>query len=448
MAQIRKTPHFGLRRTSILLLLLALLSACSPDTPALSDSTEIFPGEQPTEEPLQSGVDPLNEPQSTALPEVTQEALGRLTVWMPDMLAPLGDETVTDFWTTQFAAFGDENAVTVELRRKRVGDAGGIVATLRSASTVAPGALPDLTLLHRDDLVTAARAGLIQPLDGRFAPAVLDDLYNPVLALGMVDGMLYGLPYAVTVEHLVLSGGTFPAAALTFDALLAQGLPFLFPAEQNSGLSSLFLSQYYAAGGAPLSANSTTVNAEALRTVLRFYERAVSAGLVDQAVLDYASPVDYRFLLVETTSAVAVVTSSTYLDLTQEGYTLDYAALPTPDGQPITTVNGWMWVLTSTSEARQSSALRLVDWLFDARRQSTFTSLLDFLPSQQTAFRFLSNQDYATFASDLLSSAHLPLSDSAGGVVARALQSAFTAVIRQERTADEAVQDVLSQLPE
>jgi hypothetical protein len=69
------------------------------------------------------------------------------------------------------------------------------------------------------------------------------------------------------------------------------------------------------------------------------------------------------------------------------------------------------------------------------------------LPSQRSALRQWEDPDYATFVDMLLNSAILPLAESNSTISARVVQSALASVISGQRSADEAAQDVITQLP-
>ena len=127
-------------------------------------------------------------------PEATSDLSPTLHVWWPDALAPASDQKaalmLADYVDTFRATIPE---LSIEMRLKKAQDSGGIMETLRTASAVAPDALPDITLLRRADLLAAVDAGFIQPLHGLVTSAVLGDLYPAGLDLGRVDGMLYGL---------------------------------------------------------------------------------------------------------------------------------------------------------------------------------------------------------------------------------------------------------------
>lgn len=428
------------------LTLLVLLGVFGCTTPAPETTPEVTPE---TTAVIGTSTLPQETLSPTSLPalEPTVIAPAKLAIWWPDMLAGVGGDGAPSILAEQLRLFEiTEGNVTIDFRLKRVGDVGGIMSTLRSANRVAPGALPDVTLIRREDLVSAVRSGLIQPLEGRVPTAILGDLYTPVLQLGVVDGALYGLPYALTIQHVIYNNRELPNSAITFDEVLEAEESFTFPAARATGVNSVFLAQYYAAGGEPLTATTDSINADALLTVLQFYERAVALGVVDSTVLDYTSPEDYRFLLDADAPGVRVVTSSLYLELQRQGGSVRYAPLPTQDGNAATTTTGWLWVLVTPDINRQTLALRFLDWMMETERQAGYLEALNMLPSQRTAFLFWSDQAYASFAGTLLSTAYQPLSDEASGVAARALQNALVAVISQNSTAEEAVEDVINQL--
>ena len=75
-----------------------------------------------------------------------------LKVWIP---APLiADESSAAFQSLRehTLVFSERSGLAVDYRIKDVGVVGGIMSTIRSGSEVAPGALPDITMIRRRDL--------------------------------------------------------------------------------------------------------------------------------------------------------------------------------------------------------------------------------------------------------------------------------------------------------
>jgi ABC-type glycerol-3-phosphate transport system substrate-binding protein len=421
----------------ISLLTTSLLVACAP-TPAAEDGI--------TTELILTSTSVIITPEVTEIPvpEPPPTEPPRIIIWWPETLAPLNNEEAAAILAGHIADYERSvNGINVEIRLKQAQDVGGIIETLRTASVVAPDALPDLTLIQREDLVAAVQADLVQPLEGHISSAIIGNLHRAVLALGQVDDELYGLPYALEVQHLAYHPVT-NNESWRFEEMLLRESPFVFPANRVNGVNDVFLVQYLAAGGALLDGG--IINADALRDTLAFYEQAVAAGIVDPVVLDYSAPANYRRELASGTISAAVVTSSVYLEMLAEGQMLDYGLIPTSNGQPATVLNGWMWVVTTPAADRQTPAVAFLDWMLDAERQGEYDEAVYLLPSQRSALRRWINPAYARFVERLLDNATLPLADNETGSTARALQNGLTSVLLGARTADEATQDVLDQL--
>jgi ABC-type glycerol-3-phosphate transport system substrate-binding protein len=417
-----------------------ILAACAPQAV------------QPTSVPATESVETLAPPTFTSAPAATTEPTDAasktttLNIWWPEPLAPIDNQDAADLLSEQISAFQTANRdVLVEFRLKKAQDVGGIMSTLRAASLVAPGAMPDLTLLRRSDMLSAAQAGLIVPIDERAEAAILDNMHPMVSALGRVNDRLYGLPYNVDVQHIAYQDDLDAPARWSFAEVLEKRLAFVFPAGRANSLSDVFLAQYRDATGTRES-NSLIVDADPLRALFQFYEQAVANKLVDPIVLEYILPDDYRGGLVQGSIPAGVVTSNLYLKMTASGASLSFASIPTQSGQPTTVVDGWMWVLTSSDAEEQVLALRFLNWMLDVDRQGRYNQAISMLPSQRTALRQWEDPSYATFVDALLNNATLPLSDTAGGATARVIQGALASVISGQRTAEQAAQDVVTQL--
>lgn len=427
-----------MRLRLIAALLAGALAACSPQAA------------QPTEVAVTESIAMPSLAAPTSVVAVTPEATAfvpvTLDIWWPEPLAPIDNQDAADLLSEQISAFQAANRdITVEFRLKKAQDAGGIMSTLRSANLVAPGALPDLTLLRRSDLLGAVQAGLIMPIDERSEAAILDNLYPMVGALGRINERIYGLPYNLEVQHLAYQTAVDTPERWSFADVLESHLAFVFPAGRANSLSDVFLAQYRDATGTRES-NALVVDADPLRALYRFYEQAVANRVVDPIVLEYILPDDYRGGLVQGDIAAGVVTSTLYQKMIAGGASLNFAPIPTESGQPSTVVDGWMWVLTSADSEQQALALRFANWMLDIDRQGQYNEAISMLPSQRTALRQSEDPNYAAFVDSLLNNATLPLSDSAGGAAARVIQSALASVISGQRTAEQATQDVVTQL--
>lgn len=417
-----------------------LLAACAPGDGTVQITTE--PLTLPTLAPTQLP------PTPAATPEATAALPLELVVWWPEPVAPVGDIQASVILTEQTDGFLAANPdILLESRLKKPRDVGGIMETLRAASAVAPGALPDVTLLRRDDLLAAVRDGLAQPLEGHVSSAVLGNLYTAALELGQVGGQLYGLPYMLEVQH-VAYWGDFPSGDFaTFEEVLALQRPFVFPAGVTNGLSGVFLLQYLSAGGNLSDFSTGELNADALQAALTFYEEAVAAGLVDATLLNYGVYADYQAALQDGSLPAAVVPSTAYLGFGAAGQALAFAPIPMQAGQPTTMLDGWLWVITTPNTDRQAVAARFLDWLSQVERQSRYSQAIHMLPALRGALRQAGiNAAYGDFVTQLIGNAVLPPPEITSSVLARAMQNALSAVISGQRAAADATQDVINQL--
>lgn len=422
----------------VLVFLGGICMACGPSgSQAVAATTEATLVLMDTPPPTPIRVDTTSEPDSNISPT--------LRVWWPDALEPSGNEKaalmLADYVDTFRATIPE---LTVELRMKKSQDSGGIFDTLRTANTVAPAALPDITLLRRSDLLAAVEAGLIQPMQGQVTSAVLGDLYPAALDLSRVDGTLYGLAYALDVEHIAYRPVVLSGNFELFTDVLKDKQKFVFPAGVTEGLSDVLYLQYLSAGGSINDLVQGKPNADALLIVLNFYKQAVDDGIIDPSVLDYARPEDYLFQLAQGKFDAGLITSTQYLNLLTNGQSLEAAPIPLADGEPSTIVNGWMWVVVTKNKDQQVLALRFIEWMMEANRLAAYSQQINMLAARRAAMRLWEAGTYTDLANRLLANARLPLTDGDAGAL-RAMENAMAAVIAGQRTPQEAVNDVVEQ---
>lgn len=430
------------------LLMAVALSACADHLS--SQPTTLTPTVTPTQvltvsrsAGITSGVQSV---QNTPVVQATPEKI-TIRVWWPDELYPPTPGEAEEILHEQFDGFRlTYTLYDLDVRRKRSSGMGGILPTLRTAGPVAPGALPDLTLMRRADLLTASTEGLIVPLDA-WVPADLadGDLLSGTRALGEIDGVLYGIPYALNLYHSVYRAAVFEEPPLSFDDVLLQEPVYLFPAG-TAPVNSTLLLQYQAAGGKLVNADGApTLDRDSLVAVLNYYERGVKKGLFSPALLQYTRFDDYwnRFAAAE--ANLIGVDSVTYLVRKTTVQNIGLASIPTLDGAPFTTLDGWMWVVTTNDPDRQQQALVFLSWMMRISQQSSYTEALGILPSQRRALRLWADETYAEFAQMLIASAQIIPLAQRNNNAALVLQSSLADVLNG-MTANEAADAALAML--
>lgn len=368
-----------------------------------------------------------------------------LTIWLPEPLAPVSNENAAEILSQQISAFMSANPdVQVELRLKQPSDVGGIMSSLISANNVAPGAIPDLTLFRRADLISAAQANLIEPLNIIMPSTMMADIVPEVQRLGSVQGDFFGVPFALDVQHLAYVPTAESPSAWTFETLLSENFSFVFPMGRTTGVTDMLLAQVKAANAVHNELGVLTVDEESLFSVYSFYEAAISTGVIPVDVLEYSDASNYEAALVNHEINAGIVSASQYMRLIAAGAELNPASIPTHNGDPASVVDGWSWAVVTSDSDQQALAMRFIDWMLNPERQAEYTGALSLIPSQRDALRRWENDEYALFIDDLMNNAVLPLVGNEGAPLARLLQSALAAVISGQMNAAEAARDIAS----
>ncbi|MDX2160372.1 MAG: extracellular solute-binding protein [bacterium] len=373
-----------------------------------------------------------------------------LRVWLPEPLAPVDNEDAAELLSEQISGFLAQNPdLQIDLRLKRPSDAGGILDTIRSASAVAPDALPDLTLMRRSDLAAAVEGGYLETLDTHLPAGFLDRLVPFAGRLGQVDERMYGIAYALDVVHVIhmndsRSPGEIAPQSFTFDAVLSSGLVFMFPVNRPAALNETLHTQLIAAGASFDSDGGFTIDAAALENIFAFYEQAAANGQLPAANLTASDPAELLTQRVQNGS-IRMVTARLYRALAEADPDLAYAPIPTLSGTPATAADGWMWVLVTGDAQRQAAASRFLLWMLDAERQRRYTDATAYIPSLIEALESWENQAYAGFIERLLANAAAPLTGNAVGA-GRAIQAIFIELLSEELDARSAADAVIAAL--
>src|SRR5574339_59519 len=146
-------------------------------------------------------------PQPTATPTPTATARSEpplLRVWLPPQFNPAAGNDAATLLGERLAEFeAEHNGLRVEVRIKKDDEENDIVKLLEVTNIAAPGALPDLILLSRPDLESAALKGLLHPIDGLSTSLEDPNWYAYAQQLAHIQNTGYGLPFAADALVLV-----------------------------------------------------------------------------------------------------------------------------------------------------------------------------------------------------------------------------------------------------
>lgn len=416
--------------------LVILLTGCGMLASATSTPTLPLPTVPATETP-------------SPTPEI-QPLIIRLRLWLPAELDVYGEAPGMNLLAQQIADFSAAHPdLQVEITVKMARGRGGLLDFLRTARDAAPSILPDLVVLDAFELRTAARSGLIQPLDALVSQTILDDRFPFAAELGTVDEQTFGFVVAADMQHAAYRPDMLAAPPLSWTQVISPPVSFIFPAGSNDGqMNDATLIQYLAVGGTLVDSQSEPrPDKDALLSVLGFYSDCIGSGAISPPVILSITDTDQaweRFRAGE--GAMTVVQARRYW-LEADDDTVAPAAIPTRDGRPFSLARGWAIALVATEPARQAQALTLLNWLIAAERNAQWTRTSGYLPGTRSALQqwAVSNADRMMLRSLLEAAAAAPRPEVLAKV-GPIMQKAMEMVLNGQATPREAVADAIESM--
>ncbi|MBN1250162.1 MAG: extracellular solute-binding protein [Anaerolineae bacterium] len=429
-----------------------------------------LPSPAPTLAPTSTPVStPTLEP--TATPASSTLAL---RFWVPDFLDPAAsagegapDATGAGVLRGQVADFARMSPVVqVEMLVKKASGAGGLYDLLSTAYGVAPSIVPDLLVLGRQDLLAAAGAGLVQPLDAYLPPdaayfeAALSDMQTP-------EG-LWAFPYVATAEQMAYRSTVTTTAPVTWTGVLSNSFSLVLPGTTQDAVSTdMLLAMYIGAGGRTVDTNGqATLNRSVLEQMYAFLLDAQTAGLLnpEQALALDDTEACWEVYQQGGASLAPVPVGTywrAYLNMPAENEaapTPEPAAeetatpapvslpadtlptwVPTVSGQPVTVMRTWGLAIVTQDPARREVVLELLRWLVSAQQMADLTQSLGLTPTRRQAVQAWDlGPEEQDFVLQLLSNAVTAPDAGADLAVRRALQAGLIAILQGEATTPDA----------
>jgi len=430
--------HIFQRSTSpLIFLLLVVLTACTSAPDPLASHT-----------PTAIALTPSATPQPQPLPPTpVPDTAITLTLWLPTRFLPAEDNAAYQVLQRQLDEFAQAtDGVSGQIIVKQDRGPGGLLDLLRTASPVAPAALPDIIALDQSDLETAARSGLVQPIGALLPADVIDDLYPFARDLGSFNNELYGVVYSADLEHLA-TGSTTPPPA-TWNDLLETPRRYLFPLGTSNTVSDAVLAHYLSAGGRLADEEGNPALDEvALRTLLQTYQDAREAGVLpsNSSELDSADKVWNTWRGLGT--AVANLNATRYLSVEMRLPDLQVGDVPALIQPARSLGRGWAYAIVTTDPRRQAAAAQLLQQLLVPQNNGEWTRAAGVLPGRAAALaQWDQTEPYTAFADDLLSRAQALPPVSIRAVVGPILRKAIDDVLADRASPAEAARAAMTTL--
>jgi ABC-type glycerol-3-phosphate transport system substrate-binding protein len=428
---------------SLIFALLALTSCASglrgvdlpwqQNTPTLTPNTAV---PQLTETPALTDASP-----SAPTPQTAPDSL---VVWLPAEMDPTGKSQAASLLNARLAAFAESEGIRITVRLKSLSGSAGLLDTLTAASSAAPQALPDLILLPRRDLETAALKSLVMPLDALTSIVDDEDWFPYAHEMSLIQGVVYGIPFVGDPLALIARAGAESTLPAEWQAAAAPGSLFVFPADDPQALVPLTL--YMALGGG-VSGNQPRPNLdeETLVKMLTLLAEGRQSGSIRADVTQWQSFQQSWESFLEGGGDRTAAPLSLLLALYAQG-TETPETLPKLLDTGFTLSSGWVWALSTADPDRGILAVRLAEYLVEPGFLGTWSEAFGRVPARPSA---LASWQNAALRPSLLQqslSARFVPENNILTSIAPALRSAVLAVLRDNLSPEDAAKQAVESL--
>jgi ABC-type glycerol-3-phosphate transport system substrate-binding protein len=370
-----------------------------------------------------------------------------IRIWLPPEFDPAGNSPASQLLKARLDEFEAENpGIDLEVRVKALDGTGGLLDALAAANAAAPLALPDLVLLPRPLLESAALKGLLYPYDG--LSSLMDDpsWFEYARQLAHLKASTYGMPFAGDAMLMAYHPSKIKNAPNGLEASISLGEVLLFPAADPQALFTLCM--YLAAGGSLQdAAGRPSLDKDTLINILEIYERASQAGVMPYWITQYSDDEQVWETFMGEQFPMAVAWASTYLDhKLSEPADLTLATLPTPDGAPFTLATGWNWALAGQDPERRVLSVRLAEFLVEKEFLASWTYAAGYLPPRVDALQSWEDADLRRIIEQISYSARLTPPADLISSIGPAMEQAVVDVLKAQSDPQSAAQAAIDQI--
>ncbi|MFZ3071545.1 MAG: extracellular solute-binding protein [Anaerolineaceae bacterium] len=385
-----------------------------------------------TSQPTDLGIE------TTPVPEPEE-----LTIWLPAELSPQGEDQAAVLLQSRLDAFAEAQDLEIQVRVKNLSGAGGLLDALTATNAAATEALPDLIVLNRKDLETAALKSLVYPLDELTTIVDGEDWFPYARNLSLIQNVVYGIPFVGDPLALVYDARLDLIPSSDWAGIASNAGVLIFAADDPQAAFPLTL--YMAQGGLVEDTQRHPIlEEEPLTDTLTLLRAANSAGHIYQLSLEYqdSSKVWEAFETGQANMAVAPI-SQVLQALKQEPGT---QPIPTVVEMPVTTASGWVWAVTTPQPERQKLAVALAENLVEPGFLSGWTESLGRLPARPSALDAWQDEALKITLGKISSTAVVYPSNEVLTSIAPVLRNATLLVLRDNASLEETAKQAVESL--
>ena len=418
--------------TVLMILILSLLLTSCSGIPFLSTPTGEVPSPEFTQTPTSAPAVP------TDSPSPTQQAVMTLILWVPPEFDPDAETAAGAVFHERLETFREEHArLEIDARVKALEGPGSMLETLQTAGAAAPRVLPDLVLLPRDLMETAAAEGLILPLEESEVFLTEEEVYPYAFSLSQIGGIPYGVPAAGDVLALAYKSDVTEGPLADWEAVLETEKALAFPAADPRALVTLAL---YESDGGELARveDAYALDRVPMLNVLNFYTQAQDASVMPYWLSQFETDQQAWEAYRERQATLALTWTSTYL---QNGsLNTSLAPFPTRDGVPYTYGQGWTWALTRSDTERRQAALSLLENLSSPEFLGEWNAAAGYVPIRPDELPAWEGDIAQNYLKTVLPSAHLIPSRQVLNDLGPFVREAVLSVIKDQMTPDTVIE--------
>jgi len=403
----------------------------------------LFPKEFKQLESLQPSAEPTQLIFPTQEITMTPSIFIDLVMWVPPQFDPNGDGESARYLKGRIQDFLKENPeVNLEVRVKAATGPGGILDTLTSTATAAPNALPSIVLMTRTDMRQAVERNLVYPMETTSSAIDESDWYEFAKEMGILQGTVYGLPFASNILGLVYRGEIFNTDQPTWNEVFSTIQALDFPGGDPEALLSLSL--YLSTGGALQDhQGQIMIESDKLVEVLDLYAKGLNSGVITPAAADWQTD-DQAWMHFERGELDAVVTWANRQ--TSDSENLNIALLPTLSENSYSIATGWLWCLTRQDENHQNTSAKLAEYLITPEFLTTWTPVSGFLPVRPSSITNWPDSRNRDTLQKMLLSAHYRPDREKFSQLSLEIRTAVVEVLTGQNTPEGSVNKILERM--
>jgi ABC-type glycerol-3-phosphate transport system substrate-binding protein len=340
---------------------------------------------------------------------------------LPPQFNPASGNDAANLLGERLAAFERQHrGVKLEVRIRKSSEEEDIVNFLSLTSLAAPAALPDLVLLSRPDLESAALRGLLHPIDGLSNSLEDPNWFAYARQLAHIQNTGYGLTFAGDAPVLIY----YPelGTLVTWEDVLGSDGHLVFAAGNPQGLVGLSL--YASAAGKILDAEGLpTLEQEPLLRVLNLVEDGISKEVFPTSLANVTTEAQTLQIYRTGSANKGIIWILNYRSSEDGAIT----PLPGLGEAPFSYATGWVWALAGSKSENQQLAVELAEFLVQDPFLGKWTRATGYLPARPSSLR----EADRTMAA-ILESAHPIPSNDVTAVLGPLMQEALTRVLNGE----------------